>query len=489
MTSIRGKLGTLTLVACIAAGCGRSNKTGGFGEETGGKGASGKGGSAGKGGSGGGKGGEGGDGGDSGGMGGEVGGGGAGGIPAFTPDTPKIPFGSHGFKYPDGVLKPSLPQAMLDDLVKAYYNKWSEKYLVEKCGGYVVQTEGGTGAADGTFTVSEGHGYGMIIAAMMAGHDEKAQQKFNGLYWVFRRFPSTNTPDLMDWQILNKCPAGATCKQPTPGCFRIDGPESGSATDGDMDIAFALLLADKQWGSAGSINYLAEAKKVITAVKNKEMNPKTKFPLLADDIAMGDPMFFTTRPSDFMVDHFRAFGKASGDAFWMQSVDGIYGLLGSLQMKFAPMTGLVPDFVVKTDTMPEPAPPKWPEDEGLTTAEYAYNSCRVPWRIATDYIATGEPRAKAVLQKLNAWVKTNTTGVPGNIMDGYKLDGSKGSDVSGYDLSFGAPFAVAAITDSDQMWVDATWASVNRAILELYFGDSIKMISMIVITGNWWAPN
>jgi endo-1,4-beta-D-glucanase Y len=323
---------------------------------------------------------------------------------------------------------------------------------------------------------------------MMAGHDPKAQEKFNGLYFVFRKFPSTNTADLMDWQILNKCPSGATCKQPVPGCFRIDGPESGSATDGDMDIAFALLLADKQWGSAGSINYLAEARKVIAAVKAKEMNPTTRFPLLADDIAAGDPMYFTTRPSDFMVDHFRAYGKATGDMFWTQSVDGIYTLLGSLQMKFSPTTGLIPDFVVKTDTAPEPAPPKWPEDEGLTTAEYAYNSCRVPWRIATDYIATGDPRAKTVLKKINDWMKMTTGGVPGNIMDGYKLDGSKGSDVSGPDLSFTAPFAVAAITDTDQMWVDATWASVNRAILELYFGDSIKMISMIVISGNWWVP-
>jgi hypothetical protein len=34
-----------------------------------------------------------------------------------------------------------------------------------------------------------------------------------------------------------------------------------------------------------------------------------------------------------------------------------------------------------------------------------------------------------------------------------------------------------------------TWASVNRAVLELYFGDSIKMLSMIAISGNWWAPN
>ena len=28
-----------------------------------------------------------------------------------------------------------------------------------------------------------------------------------------------------------------------------------SQTDGDMDIAIALLMAEKQWGNGGTINY------------------------------------------------------------------------------------------------------------------------------------------------------------------------------------------------------------------------------------------
>ena len=34
----------------------------------------------------------------------------------------------------------------------------------------------------------------------------------------------------------------------------------GGATDADEDIAFALVMADKQWGSAGTLNYLNLAK-------------------------------------------------------------------------------------------------------------------------------------------------------------------------------------------------------------------------------------
>jgi len=482
------------LLAPLACG-GGSHNTSGFGDtggsgDTGGKGSGGKGSGGKGGGAGGDNGGAGGDNGGAGGDGGSAGGsgpGGAGGMVTFTMSNPTRPFGMHGFKYPAGVLKPTGTQQKLDDMVKAYYEKWKARYLVQRCGGTVVLTEGGTGAADGTFTVSEGHGYGMVITALMAGHDPKAQELFNGMHAVFRKFPSTNEANLMDWQLLTKCPAGADCQQPAPGCFRIDGAESGSATDGDMDIAFSLLLADKQWGSNGA--YLSEAMKVIGAVKAKDMNNMTKLPVLADDVGPGDEFYYTTRPSDFMLDHFRSFGTATKDAFWMQSVDSIHTVIGYLQKNASPVTGLLPDFVVNTNTaMPRPAPPKWPADEGLTTGEYAYNSCRVPWRLATDYIASGDTRSRDALKLMNAWIKMATMGKPGSIVDGYTLDGVLSNSTSGYDLSFTAPFAVAAIADTDQAWLDAIWANVDTAPMGTYFGDTIKMISMIVISQNWWVP-
>ena len=43
-------------------------------------------------------------------------------------------------------------------------------------------------------------------------------------------------------------------------------PGMGGATDADEDIAFALLMADKQWGSAGSLNYLNLAKAQINNI-------------------------------------------------------------------------------------------------------------------------------------------------------------------------------------------------------------------------------
>jgi endo-1,4-beta-D-glucanase Y len=274
------------------------------------------------------------------------------------------------------------------------------------------------------------------------------------------------------------------CKFPTP-----DG-KSDSATDGDLDVAFGLLLADKQWGSNGAINYLAEGKKVIEAIKKLEMNPNSKTPLLGDwaaaDVAMMAKFGNSTRPSDFMIDHFRAYGSATGDAFWMGAVDGVHTLVGTIQSKFSMTTGLLPDFVINTTAMPAPAPPNFLED--VTDGSYGYNSCRVPMRLVTDWVASGDPRAKAEVDKIVKWIATKTGGDPSKVVDGYNLAGVANKGTAN-DNSFEAPFGVAGIVDkTHQAWVDAAWKRMAAGTLGGYYGDSIQMISMIVMSGNWWAP-
>ena len=151
------------------------------------------------------------------------------------PGMQSTPFGSHRMAYPAGTIRPTGAQADLDAAVASFYDRWKSAYLIANCGGQVIRTGGGTGAGN-ALTVSEGHGYGMLITAIMAGHDPRAQELFDGLYKVFRAQPSNINRQLMAWAI------GSDCKAIQP---------ANSATDGDLDIAFALLLANRQWGSAG----------------------------------------------------------------------------------------------------------------------------------------------------------------------------------------------------------------------------------------------
>ena len=66
------------------------------------------------------------------------------------------------------------------------------------------------------------------------------------------------------------------------------------------------------------------------------------------------------------------------------------------------------------------------------------------------------------------------------------LSGGKGAGQSGPSSAFSSPFGVSAMLGTDQAWLDALWTS--RQINEDYYADSITMLSMIVMSGNRWAP-
>ena len=90
-----------------------------------------------------------------------------------------------------------------------------------------------------------------------------------------------------------------------------------------------------------------------------------------------------------------------------------------------------------------------------------------------------EPFAQtaAVLAELN--------GMPGSLEAG---------EMHGASLAFSAPFAVAAMTDAaHQQWLDALWnftvvqdADVDQG--DDYYGNTIKVIDMIIMSGNYWLP-
>jgi endo-1,4-beta-D-glucanase Y len=389
-----------------------------------------------------------------------------------NPGMRPAPFGSHAFTYPAGVIFPGSDQASRDDAVARFYDRWKAAYVASGCGGRYVRTGGGTGAKD-AITVSEGHGYGMIATALMAGHDPDARATFDGFVRVLRGFPSQINRDLMSWAV------GANC-QP------IAGPNS--ASDGDLDVAFALLLANRQWGSNGDIDYFAEATRVIGAIARSEMNTETSLPLLGDWATSG-AFYYAARPSDFMADHFRAFVPVKDGTLFLAAVDRVYNIVDRLQSGVGQGTGLVPDFVIGTNNDLRPAPADFLE--APTDGDYSYNSCRVPWRLGTDYVVSGDVRARAALERLTAFAKSKSGGDPTRIAPGYRLDGTALSMPSANSANgaFVGPFAVAAMIDgSHQAWLDALWVWMVDKDLQDYYADSIRLLSMLVVSGNWWAP-
>lgn len=402
--------------------------------------------------------------------------------PAVIATAPFKPFPQH-VGYTAGTIKPDhVSQARLDAASAAFYDEWKKKYLLDDCGAdriYVrVGDAAGGGTADETISVSEGHGYGMMITALMAGHDPDARKYFDGLFRFFKDHPSASSPNLMAWNQVKGC-----ANSSRPGA-------DGTATDGDLDIAHALILADRQWGSDGAINYLQEARSVVAAIKKFEINPTTFGVLLGDWAAPSQPQYhYGTRTSDFVADHFRAYQALTQDGDWARVIDQLYAVVRTIQANDSPNTGLMPDFVVATDASARPAPADYLE--GAQDGEYGYNACRVPWRLGTDYLLHGDARALAALRKINAWIQVKAGGDAGAVIDGYTLAGADSAGAFGFSMAFVAPLAVSAMSDGgNQAWLNSLWSKMADAPLAGtgYYENTLKLLSMIVVSGNWWKP-
>jgi len=381
---------------------------------------------------------------------------------------PAMSFPQH-CPYTKGTIKPNhLPQQQLDKQVEVFYDQWKKRYVKPGCnpGQSYIWFE-----RKGKECVSEGQGYGMIITVLMAGYDKNAQDTFNGLYQYYKAHPAKTSPYLMAWAQVKAC----------------KDLDRSTATDGDMDIAYSLLLAAKQWGNTGSINYLHEAQGIIAAIMQHEINQKTYSILLSDAIEYDSADYFDTRSSDFMPGHFKAFEATLHNGKWKSVIDNTYRLFAAVQAQYSPDAGLVPDFIRSTNKTPRPAQRNYLESP--YDGSYNYNACRVPWRIASDYLLYGDKRAKTFADKINHWIRATTNGNPDNISAGYTL---AGNDIKGRyfeALSFIAPFTVSATVDqNNQQWLNKLWDYLVAFKLKDYdyYDNSIKILDMIIVSGNYW---
>ena len=380
----------------------------------------------------------------------------------FSPTISSLgyPFGSKRAAYVAGVRPTEATQASQDAVIRKQYDYWKSN-IQDRCGGKVVLFYGGA------VTVSEGAGYGMLLSVLMAGYDSDARDLFDGLFKVVRKFPAfgLNEPALMEWRISDDCTSG--------------GAGGWNAIDGDLDIAMALLMADRQWGSAGSVNYKAEALRTISAIKKYNMNPS--------GFTAGGGTSDLSRTSDYMITHFKAFKRATGDDFWDLASNKSFELLNYLQDNFAPKTGLIPDFIVNTNSSPIPSP-GFRGDGNALEHHYFWNACRLPWRLASDYVTSGDQRSKLVTGKLMDFFNRDTGGDPGKMSAGYALDGTALAPNYQATTFIGPATAGAMVDERFQPFLNKLWSYSSNNLATGYYGTELQLLSMIVTSGNWWNP-
>jgi endoglucanase len=381
------------------------------------------------------------------------------------------PFPQH-VTYTAGTIKPNhVSQASMDAAVASQYATWKATYL---------RTLGGEGTwvkYDKTdATVSEAHGYGMVLAAYM---DDQAS--FDDLLRYFRHHPAVDAPKLMAWK--QKLKNGRMTD--------VEGPDT--ATDGDLDIAYALLLAHVQWGSGGAENYLSSALDALHDILAHDVSPKHSN-LTMGSWASGSDLKYT-RPSDFMASHLLAFARwdPANAARWNQVHATVVQAVNDQFSHGSEATGIVPDFMVIKKGRWQPTPGKYLETQH--DGDYSYNACRTPWRLAMSYLVDGRTELLAAQQQTAAWIRATTGGVPTNIRAGYYVaNGSNGKAFVGYDdLPFTAPMAVNAMLGGApaQTWLNSLWTSITggdyKPVVD-YYGDAIRLQVMLTVSGNWWAP-
>jgi len=304
-------------------------------------------------------------------------------------------------------------------------------------------------------TVSEGIGYGMLLSVYMAD-----KTLFDGL-WLYYK-DNRNSNGVMNWRIN--------------GCSGVDG--ANGATDAELDVAFALIVADYQWGSTANINYKTDAKTLIAAVKAHEIEANT-FVLKPGDQFGGSQI---TNPSYFSPAYYRAFGTFTNDVtFWNQVAAKSYAIINNNLTVNNAVGGLVSDWCTESGAYSSQA-------GGYNNAgkSYTYDAARTPWRIAVDYLWHGNADAKTYSKKSSDFVRINLGG-SANIKDGYNQDGSLRGQW--HNATFVGAFACAAMAGENQAHLNTSYTDLNNLNEpNSYFNQTLKTLYSFLLTGNFYLP-
>lgn len=350
------------------------------------------------------------------------------------------------------------PRANFAD-AQAAYAKWkTDLVTADGAGGFLRVKRPNSGNQPNTSN-SEGIAYGMEIAVYM---DDQAT--FDRL-WQYEQLHRGDN-GLMDWEI-----------DPNGG---VSG--SGAATDGDEDMAFALVMADEKWGGQGSLSdtYLNHAKRQIDLIWQHEVDHGRDDVLMPGDQFGGGQVI---NISYFAPAYFRIFGQVTGKtAEWSRTVKTSYDMIEATlnATNKNESNGLVPAWSTPAGT------PQAPAGSGHPTY-HQLDSCRTPFRLAQDYCWFDEARALAYLEKIGAFY----SGIgAANIVDGYNLDGTVFQGASLHLAAFvgGAGVGAMATPTNAKLRDDAydllaAWQPLLGG--SLYYNESWSVLSLIMMSGHF----
>lgn len=383
-------------------------------------------------------------------------------------------------------------------LVDSWYPQWKQKYIAtleddlntglvttleaewfinnNAMGAARVKWNGsssGCNASTQNCTVSEGIGYGMLITLF-----QEDWETFHGLY------------------LFNH--GGLTRDQGSLGSYMMPWiydsfftfNDASGATDADLDIATALVLAHIKLSPVlpDLANlYLVHAQKIINSIWNEVVmgGCSQNYLVCAGNTSMWYKEPVTFNLSYFSPVAFRLFSLFDPTHDWDAVVTQNYAYMKRAQ---SIGVGLVPDWSDVTGT-----PMLAPNNSSAKSYDtYGKESVRTAWRIAWDYYWFESPDAKEVLDKMAAFVMPKFTA--------FSLAGMPNKTFKTTDgtLSVGTPQSVAHLGSyclmagaSHPEWYQACVTGFNAEGWNpsfSYFTHILQMMFGQLMNGKYVSP-
>lgn len=376
----------------------------------------------------------------------------------------------------------SYPLRYDNDAIRALYEKWkSDLVTSDGAGGFRRVARVAEPGLQPNSTVSEGIAYGMLISVYM---DD--QPLFDDLwkYALQYRWTSMGTFGgggeatlLMNWYIH--------ADGNISGGGGDDPAGNGAATDADEDIAFALVMADRQWGGGGSLDrsYIDYATELIDDIWAFEIADER---LPKNGSSWGDDGNLNI--SYFAPAYYKVFAKVTGDNRWSSNVvDYIYQVI---DQNLKPENGNESNGLVPAWSTSGGDPAQVGPGQGGMAFHYQYDSCRTPFRIGQDACWNGDQRAKDYVAKTSSFFAPKG---PAGIVDGYELNGTDRPEFpdsfGGLSGAFIGPASVGAMHDAQfQGFLDESYALLmqnNAWAGGQYYDESWIMLSALMLSGNF----
>jgi len=325
--------------------------------------------------------------------------------------------------------------------ISQIYARWTKNFVkTDGSGLKVICPEQENGV-----TTSESMGYGMLITAAMGDKDS-----FDKM-WAYVKGKLSG--GLMTWK---------------PG-------QSGSASDGDEDIAYALYMANAQWGG-----YKTDADAMGTAFAAD----------LDGDVVSGGSGFKGVFDASYFAP--AAYRKFPGG--YASTISKTYGLVN------ANINGTTAGIPTDWGNVSSGAPttPSGQVTSPIDGIAMGYDAARVPWRLGLD-ACTGSADASPSLNKIISFFATKYDN--GDTIDFMKAGWVKSSgqphqkavDCQG---SFIGPMGVAGMAVGGTNGAKFRDRSF-RAILDIldygdfnhtYFPSTVGFLTLLMMSGNFPTP-